>query len=184
MSAKTLNSTEKISSILIIEEVEDEARNLADVLAADYYISVAPNISEAAKRLAKDSFRAIIFDLLSDGSNLVDNLQTLQQLSPDTPVIVIGLQNDAQLIVNAVKAGAFDFVTRPYPPEKIKLSVQQALENRNLKNEIDYLRREQDRSRAEKLANRVSTCVTNGFTWPTQLLQMNYATTEAARLSR
>jgi transcriptional regulator with PAS, ATPase and Fis domain len=43
-----------------------------------------------------------------------------------------------------VKAGAFDFVTKPYTPEKIKLSVHQALEHRSLKNEIDYLRREQD----------------------------------------
>jgi two-component system response regulator AtoC len=46
--------------------------------------------------------------------------------------------------VKAVKAGAFDFVTKPYSPEKIRLSVQQALDYRSLKNEIDYLRREQD----------------------------------------
>ncbi len=124
--------------------MEDEIRNLADALAADYQISAAPNVLDAAKRLTKESFSAIILDLAENGSDMVDMLQTLNKLSTNTPVIVIGNPNDTRLVVNAIKAGAFDFVTRPYPPEKIKLSVHQALENKSLKNEIDYLRREQD----------------------------------------
>jgi DNA-binding NtrC family response regulator len=145
LSAKTLSAIEKTASILIIGEVEDETRNLADALAAHYHISAAPNVAESARRrLTKESFSAIIFDLLDDGSDLAKILESLQQLAPDTPVIVIGHQNDAQLVVRAIKAGAFDFISKPYPPEKIKLSVHQALENRSLKNEIDYLRREQD----------------------------------------
>ena len=124
--------------------MEDETRTLADALAADYHISAAPNIPDAAKRLTKETFSAIVLDLMDNGSEMVNILQTLNQLSPDTPVIVIGDPHDARLIVKAIKAGAFDYVTRPYPPEKIKLSVHQALENRSLKNEIDYLRREQD----------------------------------------
>jgi DNA-binding NtrC family response regulator len=145
LSVKTLSAIEKTASILIIGEVEDETRNLADALAADYHISAAPNVAESARRrLTKESFSAIIFDLLDDGSDLAKILESLQLLAPDTPVIVIGHQNDAQLVVRAIKAGAFDFISKPYPPEKIKLSVHQALENRSLKNEIDYLRREQD----------------------------------------
>jgi len=124
--------------------MEDETRRLADALAGDYHISAAPNVLDAAKRLAKEAFSAIVLDLTDNGSDMVNILQTLNQLSPDTPVIVIGKHHDTRLIVKAIKAGAFDFVTRPYPPEKIKLSIHQALENRSLKNEIDYLRREQD----------------------------------------
>ena len=139
-----MSTIEKAAAILIIGKVEDETRNLASTLAAEYHISASPNLKEAARRLGKETFNAIIYDFLSDGSDLERILQSLRQLSPTTPVIVIGRENDAQLIVGAIKAGAFDFVTKPYPPEKIKLSVHQALENRSLKNEIDYLRREQD----------------------------------------
>jgi DNA-binding NtrC family response regulator len=124
--------------------MEDETRYLADALAVDFHISAAPNVLDAAKRLTKETFSAIVLDVMDNGSDMVNILQTLNQLSPDIPVIVIGNPHDSRLIVKAIKAGAFDFVTRPYPPEKIKLSVQQALENRGLKNEIDYLRREQD----------------------------------------
>jgi DNA-binding NtrC family response regulator len=144
LPAKTLSSLEKTAAILIIGSAEVETRNLADALAADYRISAAPNLDEAARRLEKETFSALIYVFLGEGLDLVHILQSLQHLSPATPVIVIGQENDAQLIVGAIKAGAFDFVTKPYPPEKIRLSVHQALEHRSLKNEIDYLRREQD----------------------------------------
>jgi len=144
LSEKISGLAGKIDKIIAIGGKEDETRNLADALAADYHISVAPNVLDAAKRLTKETFSAIILDLTDNGSDMVNILQTLNQLSPDTPVIIIGNPHDTRLIVKAIKAGAFDFLTRPYPPEKIKLSVQQALENQSLKNEIDYLRREQD----------------------------------------
>jgi len=139
-----MSSIEKSASILIIGGVEAETRKLADTLAVDYQISAAPGVAESIRRLAKESFSAVIFDLTGEGSDLPGILESLKQAAPQTPVIVLGHRNDAQLIVNAIKAGAFDFVTKPYPPEKLKLSVHQALENRSLQNEIDYLRREQD----------------------------------------
>ena len=43
--------------------MEDETRSLADALAAEYHISVAPNVLDAAKRLAKESYSAIVLDL-------------------------------------------------------------------------------------------------------------------------
>jgi two-component system response regulator AtoC len=135
---------DKNARLLLVGQNEGETRKLADALAADYPISAAPNIQEAAQRLQKEAFSVIILDLADDGSHLVDSIENLQGYAPSTPIIVIGHQNDSQLIVRAVKAGAFDFVTKPYTPEKIKLSVHQALEHRSLKNEIDYLRREQD----------------------------------------
>jgi len=135
---------DKNARLLVIGQHEDQTRNLADALAADYPISAAPNIPEAAQRLEKEAFNVILFDLADDEAHLVNSIEKLQEYAPSTPIIVVGHQHDAQLIVKAVKAGAFDFVTKPYPPEKIKLSVHQALEHRSLKNEIDYLRREQD----------------------------------------
>ena len=134
----------KTARLLVVGQHENETRNLADALAADYPISATPNIPEALQRLQKEAFSVILFDLADDGSHLVNSIEKLQEYAPSTPIIVVGHQNDSQLIVRTVKAGAFDFVTKPYPPEKIKLAVSQALEHRSLKNEIDYLRREQD----------------------------------------
>jgi DNA-binding NtrC family response regulator len=144
LSEKTSGSAGKINKIITIGGMEGETRNLANALASDYFISVSSDVMDAADRMTKESFSAIIFNLADSGSDLVNILQTLKQLSPDTPIVVIGNAHDTRLIVKAIKAGAYDFITRPYPPEKIKLSVRQALDNRSLKNEVDYLRREQD----------------------------------------
>jgi len=144
LTATSQIQIDKTARLLVVGQHENETRNLADALAADYPISATPNIPEALQRLQKKAFSVILFDLADDGSHLVNSIEKLQEYAPSTPIIVTGHQNDSQLIVRAVKAGAFDFVTKPYPPEKIKLSVNQALEHRSLKNEIDYLRREQD----------------------------------------
>ncbi len=130
--------------ILIIGELNSSSRGFADALASDYNISAAPNVLDAAKRFQKEAFSAIVFDLVDDRTDLTDIIPTLLHLSPNTPVIVVSTYHEADLIVKAVKAGAADFVTKPFTPEKLKLALQKALENISLRNEIDYLRREQD----------------------------------------
>jgi DNA-binding NtrC family response regulator len=130
--------------ILIIGETEGETRKLAGVLASRCRISAVPGVVDAAGRIKKETFKVILYDLHDQGTDLENIIRTLQQLAPLTPVIVIGPLQDAQLIVRAIKAGATDYVTRPLVDEKIRLAVQQAIENRSLKNEIDYLRRQQD----------------------------------------
>ncbi len=135
---------EKSDRILIIGEAEDETRRFADALAAGYSISAAPSVSEAAGRMKKEIFSVILFDLRDASADLENIIQTLQELAPLTPIIVTSAVTDAEVIVRVIKAGATDFITRPIVDEKIRLAVHQAIENLSLKNEIDYLRRQQD----------------------------------------
>ena len=135
---------EKKSRMLIIGEAEDETRRIIDALVSDHRISAVSSVADAAERMKTETFNAIIFDLHKEGANIAKIIQRLQQLAPMTPVIVTGPMQDASLIVEAIKAGASDYLTRPLVPEKIRLALDQAIENRSLKNEIDYLRRQQD----------------------------------------
>jgi DNA-binding NtrC family response regulator len=135
---------EKSDRILIIGEAEDETRRLANALAAGYSVSAAPNAFEAAGRTKKETFSVILLDLRDKSADLENIIQTLQEHAPLTPIIVTSAMTDTELIVRAIKAGATDFITRPVADEKIRLAVHQAIENRSLKNEINYLRRQQD----------------------------------------
>ena len=135
---------EKLTRIIIIGDAENGARRLAVALASDYHISAAPNILDAAGQMKKEGFSAVIFDLSHADSDLENIIQTLQHLAPQTPIIVSGPLHDAQLVVKAIKAGAADYITQPVVAEKLRLSINQTLENRSLKNEVDYLRRQQD----------------------------------------
>ena len=135
---------EKMTRIIIIGDAENGACRLVGELASDYQISAAPNIADATDRMKKEAFGAVIFDLGNDNSDLDGIIQTFQELAPQTPIIVSGPLNNAELVVKAIKAGAADFITQPVVAEKLLLSIGQALENRSLKNEVDYLRRQQD----------------------------------------
>ena len=59
-------------------------------------------------------------------------------------MLVVSGQTKTETVVQAIKAGAFDFIVKPYSSSRIRIAVEQAVENRALKNEIDYLRRTQD----------------------------------------
>jgi DNA-binding NtrC family response regulator len=132
------------SRILIIGNDEAQTRSFADALAAEFQISATPGVADAVERMKKNTFKAIILDLADDDALITHNLQSLQQDAPYTPIIVTSAQQDADIVVKAVKAGAFDYITKPFSSEKLKLAIYKALETRSLKNEIDYLRRQQD----------------------------------------
>jgi DNA-binding NtrC family response regulator len=130
--------------LLIIGDLANDVNAFADALAQDFNLSLAAALPDAHKRLQKEAFALILFDAREDGGPLAEPLAALQQASPSTPIIVTSRSAEAGLIVDAVKAGAADFLTRPFVAEKLRLAVHRALERRGLKNEIDYLRREQD----------------------------------------
>ncbi|MGD9228870.1 MAG: response regulator, partial [Desulfobacterales bacterium] len=136
--------TDKSERVLIIGETGDETRRLANALVSEYRISAAPNALDAAERLKKETFNVIIFDLSEKGSDPENVIQALQQFTAQTPIIITGPLQDSELIVKAIKAGAADFITRPIVDEKLRLAVNQAIEKQSMKNEINYLRRQQD----------------------------------------
>ena len=99
-------------------------------------------LSEAYKRIETETFDVIIVSL---ETNYGDNVKNLKNKLPShTPVLVASEQTRTENVVEAIRVGAFDFIAKPYTASRISLAVEQAVENRALRNEIDYLRRTQD----------------------------------------
>jgi DNA-binding NtrC family response regulator len=132
------------SRILIIGEIGDDVQAFADALAQEFTLSLAPTVLDAGKRMQKEVFALILLDVAEGDGQMTDIINNLQQISPATPILVTSPSQEARVIVDAVKAGAADFIARPFAGEQLRISVCRALEARSLKNEIDYLRREQD----------------------------------------
>jgi DNA-binding NtrC family response regulator len=130
--------------ILIIGEIGEDFESFTQALAQDFILSLAPTVLEASKRLQKEEFALIILDLGAGDGQLVDALRDLQHTFQATSVIVTSHSQNAELIVNCIKAGASDFIARPFAVEKLRISARRAIEIKSYKNEIDYLRREQD----------------------------------------
>ena len=94
--------------------------------------------------LRQNEYEIILLGLQLEKLDSFSLLKRVKLLSPHTPVVAVSEIDEASLVVKAVKGGCFDFITKPFSQEKIQLCIQRALENRHLRNEIDYLRHEQD----------------------------------------
>jgi DNA-binding NtrC family response regulator len=133
-----------MSSLLIIEQDEQWRNFLADSLAGAYQISYCSAGRDISQKIQLVHFDIVLLDLADGDSRLLAVLAEVKRLLPFTPVVVTCSAEKAELVVSAIRLGAFDFIVKPYTAAKIKVSLDKALENVSLRNEINFLRREQD----------------------------------------
>jgi DNA-binding NtrC family response regulator len=133
-----------MSKLLVIDSDIRWQRAVREVLAPGYEIVVLKAGQKPDALVAASHFAAILLDLSLDSHAPLDLLQHLTQILPDVPLIATGNQSDSTAIVQAVKLGAADFFPKHLPIEQIRLVLDQVLEECSLKNELAYLRREQD----------------------------------------
>nr|MBF0220883.1 sigma-54-dependent Fis family transcriptional regulator [Desulfobulbaceae bacterium] len=133
-----------MASILIIEKEQEWRDFLGESLSGNYQISYCTASKDLGQKIKLVHFDVILLDLGDGEGKFLNIISEVKRDLPFTPVIITCRTEKAELVVAAVKQGAFDFVIKPYTATKIKVSLEKALENVSLKNEIDYLRREQD----------------------------------------
>ena len=133
-----------MTNILAIEESRHWRNLLSTALSPVYKVGYWPDGTDISATLQHQESDLILLDLQLKQEDALGLLKRLKSMVPNTPVIVTSETEESALVVKTVKQGAFDFLPKPYSPERLKLVVEQALEDRSLRNEIDYLRREQD----------------------------------------
>ena len=133
-----------MSKILVIEETQEWRNDLKEALGPLHSLRYLPDGKDIGALLRREDYEIV---LLSIHLNIKDGFSMLEQIklvNPHTPVLVLSKTEKADLIVKAIKTGAFDFIAEPFFREKIELSIKRALGDKRLRNEIDYLRRGQD----------------------------------------
>ena len=105
---------------------------------------------KARQGAAATRIEFVITDLKMDGLTGVDVLRQLVALDPDLPIMIVTGFGTVETAVEAMKLGAFDFLTKPFAPEVVRLKVERALElgaarraRKKLEAENAYLRAEQ-----------------------------------------
>jgi len=133
-----------MGNILIIENDEKWRAVLAKAFVPPHHIAFWPNGLDLSEVLRSQHAEAVVLNLQTPKQDAFSLLDYLKASAPDAPVIVTSETEDPESIVKAVKQGAFEFIVKPYSPQRVRLALEQGLEKRGLKNEIDYLRRKQD----------------------------------------
>lgn len=133
-----------MAAILIIEQDGTWRTRLVEALAPTHRLTFCKSPAKAVAPLRKAAYEVIICDLTAAREEAVEFIQDLVQEVPQSRIMVTSPEERAEFIVRLIRLGVFDFIGKPYSVDRIRLAVSQAMENRSLKNEIDYLRRQQD----------------------------------------
>ena len=129
--------------ILVVDD-EPSNRNILsqELTHRGYAVETANDGSEALKKVDSTRPDLIILDYTMPGLSGLDVLKELRKKEDDTPVVMITAYGTVDRAVEAMKAGAYDFITRPFDPDHIELVVRKALERQTLKREVEVLSKE------------------------------------------
>jgi two-component system response regulator PilR (NtrC family) len=127
--------------------VVDDERSMRELLALTlekegYEVTMAESGDSAIDAIRRDAFDVVITDLRMPR---VDGLQVLREcrdVSPHTAVVMVTAVGSTETAVEAMKLGAYDYITKPFKLDEISLIVQNALERKQLRDENLYLRRQ------------------------------------------
>jgi DNA-binding NtrC family response regulator len=132
-----------LSQILLIDDEAHNREALALLLThAGYQVQTAASGEEGLEMLHKTPFEIVITDLFLPGVSGIDILKKVKEDSPYTCVILITGNASAETAVEAMKEGAFDYITKPLNFEKLKILVAKAMEKSRLVAENLYLRQQ------------------------------------------
>src|SRR5213075_383673 len=113
------------------------------ITEAGHEAEEAPNGNAAIEKLHEGFFDVVVSDLKMGGSSGLEVLKTAKQLHPSTAVILMTAFGSVSTAVEAIKAGAFDYVQKPFEIEEMEVKIEKALEMRRMQHQIDYLRHAQ-----------------------------------------
>lgn len=132
-----------MEKILIV----DDEKSMRDVLAimlkrAGYAVTEAGDGEEAIGLVQKDIYDLVITDLKMPKADGLEVLKAVKEHSPGTVVLMITAFASPESAVEAMKRGAFDYLTKPFQVDEAQLIIRNALERRRLSNENTLLKRE------------------------------------------
>lgn len=132
-----------MAKILIVDDETPIRRTLRDILEFEGYdVEEAVDGLECVAKVQKEKFDVIITDIKMPKMDGIEALERLQILSPETPVIMVSGHGTIDTAVEAVKKGAFDFISKPPDLNRMLITVRNALDRSELVNTTQVLRKQ------------------------------------------
>ena len=131
------------AKILLIDDDQGSREGLGLLLRREgYEVDTLESGEAAIKALASDPYDVIITDLVLPGASGIDLLKTVKEMALPSNVILITGNASAETAVEAMKEGAFDYITKPIDFQKLQLLIDKAVEKSRLVAENLYLRQQ------------------------------------------
>ncbi len=128
-------------SVLVVDDDESLRRvTQVQLEQAGYQVTTAPSGSDALRMMETSQFHLVITDLRMPGMSGLELLTRIRSQFPETAVVMFTAFGSVDSAVEAMRAGAYDYITKPVHPEQLILVVERSLDHLNLLEEVRLLR--------------------------------------------
>jgi two-component system response regulator HydG len=129
--------------ILLIDDDQDHCEVLKDALCAlGHEATFTTSPHDALERVGRETFAAILTDLGMSDMGGLELCTRILGTRPDVPVIVVTGNGSMEIAIAAMRAGAYDFLTKPVDMKLLSLSIARAVQHHHLQAEVTRLREE------------------------------------------
>ncbi len=129
-------------SILVIDDERAIRKTLAEILGFEgFVIDEAADGAEGVKKIKENNYDCILCDIKMPKMDGIEVLDVARELKPDTPFIVISGHGNIETAVEAVKKGAYDFISKPPDLNRLLITIRNAMDKTSLVAETKQLRK-------------------------------------------
>ena len=131
-----------MANILIIDDEKSIRKTLSEILSYEgYKIDEAGDGEEGLKKFSEKSYDVVLCDIKMPKLDGIEFLDRSKEINPDVPVIMISGHGNIDTAVEAVKKGAFDYISKPPDLNRLLITLRNALDKQSLVTETKVLKR-------------------------------------------
>ncbi len=135
-----------MATILIIDDERAIRKTLGEILSYEgYKIEEASDGEEGLKRFSEKTYDVVICDIKMPKVDGIEFLEKAREMNPDVPIIMVSGHGNIDTAVEAVKKGAFDYVSKPPDLNRLLITLRNALDRQSLVTETKVLKRKVSR---------------------------------------
>ena len=126
--------------VFVVDDKESMLKMLSQLLSPDYVVSTFSAARPALEQLERQQVDLVLSDIRMPGMDGMELLREVKEKSPGTEVILMTAFATVSQAVEAVKAGAYNYLTKPFEPDELKIALEKALERKRLREETRILK--------------------------------------------
>ncbi len=126
--------------IFVVDDKESMLKMLSQLLSRDYEVSTFSSADRALDQLDRQPVDVMLSDIRMPGMDGMELLRQVKARAPQTEVILMTAFATVSQAVEAVKAGAYNYLTKPFEPDELKIALEKALERKQLREETQILK--------------------------------------------
>lgn len=143
-----MNTLSSMPRILVIDDEKPIRDALHNILTTEHYeVDIVENGKKGLEMLKDNGYDVVLCDIKMPGMDGLEVMAKANEISPEVPFILISGHGTIEIAVEAVKKGAYDFISKPPDLNRLLITIRNAVEKNNLVVETKVLRRKVTKTR-------------------------------------